>query len=103
MMILTNKIPEMIDPQATYSTNGQEAWRLLGIMAEFATATERLRGVRPAVSMREVQAPARAGHRDVREAPLLLEAVVLRQAVLVREKPFLEAGDEDGVELESLG
>ena len=46
-MIQTNKIPEMIDPQALYSTNGQEAWRLLGIMAEFAVATERLRGVRP--------------------------------------------------------
>jgi len=50
-MILTNKIPELIDPQAMYSTNGQEAWRVLGIMAEFAVATERLRGVRPAVSM----------------------------------------------------
>jgi uncharacterized protein (TIGR00730 family) len=50
-MIQTNKIPEMIDSQAMYSTNGQEAWRVLGIMAEFAVATERLRGVRPAVSM----------------------------------------------------
>jgi len=34
-----------------YSSNGQEAWRVLGIMAEFATATERMRGIRPAVSM----------------------------------------------------
>jgi len=50
-MIQTDKIPELIDPQAMYSTNGQEAWRVLGIMAEFAIATERLRGVRPAVSM----------------------------------------------------
>src|ERR1700722_3492753 len=50
-MIQTNKIPEMIDPQAMYSTNGQEAWRVLGIMAEFAIATENLRGIRPAVSM----------------------------------------------------
>ena len=41
-MIQTNKIPEMIDPQAMYSTNGQEAWRVLGIMAEFAVATEAL-------------------------------------------------------------
>jgi SLOG cluster4 family len=47
----TNKIPELIDPQAMYTTNGQEAWRVLGIMAEFAAATERLRGLRPAVSM----------------------------------------------------
>src|SRR5262249_29458700 len=46
-MIQTDKIPELIDPQAMYSTNGQEAWRGLGIMAEFAVATERLRGVRP--------------------------------------------------------
>ena len=34
-----------------YSSNGQEAWRVLGIMAEFVAATERLRGIRPAVSM----------------------------------------------------
>jgi uncharacterized protein (TIGR00730 family) len=47
----TPKIPELIDPQALYTTNGQEAWRVMGIMAEFATATERLRGIRPAVSM----------------------------------------------------
>ena len=47
----TPKIPELIDPQALYTTNGQEAWRVLGIMAEFQTATDRLRGVRPAVSM----------------------------------------------------
>src|SRR6185436_18715205 len=50
-MYQTTKIPELIDPQATYTTNGQEAWRVLGIMAEFVGATERLRGVRPAVSM----------------------------------------------------
>ena len=50
-MIQTSKIPEIIDPQSMYSTNGQEAWRVLGIMAEFAVATERLRGIRPAVSM----------------------------------------------------
>jgi uncharacterized protein (TIGR00730 family) len=50
-MIQTSKIPELIDPQATYSTNGQEAWRVLGIMAEFAVATEQLREIRPAVSM----------------------------------------------------
>lgn len=41
----------MIDPQAMYSSNGQEAWRVLGIMAEFVSAAERLRGIRPAVSM----------------------------------------------------
>ena len=41
----------MIDPQAMYSSNGQEAWRVLAIMAEFVAATEKLRGIRPAVSM----------------------------------------------------
>jgi len=50
-MFQNTKIPELIDPQAMYTTNGQEAWRVLGIMAEFAAATERLRGIRPAVSM----------------------------------------------------
>ena len=47
----THKIPELIDPQALNTTNGQEAWRVMGIMAEFAIATERLRGIRPAVSV----------------------------------------------------
>ena len=51
MLPQTDKIPELIDPQALYTSNGQEAWRVLGIMAEFAAATERLRGIRPAVSM----------------------------------------------------
>ena len=50
-MRLTEKIPELIDPQAVYSSNGREAWRVLGIMSEFTVATERLRGIRPAVSM----------------------------------------------------
>jgi uncharacterized protein (TIGR00730 family) len=50
-MRLSEKIPVQIDPQAFYSSNGQEAWRVLGIMSEFTVATERMRGVRPAVSM----------------------------------------------------
>jgi len=47
----TEKIPELIDPQALNTSYGREAWRVLGIMAEFQMATDRLRGVRPAVSM----------------------------------------------------
>ena len=47
----TRKIPELVDPHALHTSNGQEAWRVLGIMAEFAIATERLRGIRPAVSV----------------------------------------------------
>src|SRR5689334_10450933 len=57
----THKIPDLIDPTALNTTNGQEAWRVLGIMAEFAIATERLRGVRPAVSMFG-SARIKAGH-----------------------------------------
>jgi predicted Rossmann-fold nucleotide-binding protein len=60
-MFQNTKIPELIDPQAMYTTNGQEAWRVLGIMAEFAAATERLRGIRPAVSMFG-SARIKAGH-----------------------------------------
>src|SRR2546421_10038 len=60
-MIQTSKIPEIIDPQSMYSTNGQEAWRGLGIFAEIAGATERLRGIRPGGSMFR-SAPHRAAH-----------------------------------------
>jgi uncharacterized protein (TIGR00730 family) len=73
----TPKIPELIDPQALYTTNGQEAWRVLGIMAEFQAATDRLRGVRPAVSMFG-SARIKAGHRyfelTQRTAQLLSDA-----------------------------
>ena len=47
----THKIPDVVDIHALNTSNGQEAWRVLGIMAEFAIATERLRGIRPAVSL----------------------------------------------------
>ena len=57
----THKTPELIDPQALNTTNGQEAWRVMGIMAEFALATERLRGIRPAVSIFG-SARMKAGH-----------------------------------------
>jgi uncharacterized protein (TIGR00730 family) len=50
-MRVTGKVPEQIDPQASFASNGQEAWRVLGIMSEFTVATERLRGIRPAVSV----------------------------------------------------
>src|SRR3954452_5159467 len=51
MLPQTDKIPELLDPQALDTSNGQEAWGVLGIMAEFQLATDRLRGIRPAVSM----------------------------------------------------
>src|SRR5258706_1528605 len=50
-MSQSRKIPDLVDPQITTAFDSREAWRVLGIMAEFAAATERLRGVRPAVSM----------------------------------------------------
>jgi uncharacterized protein (TIGR00730 family) len=40
---------DRIDPAADYSA--REAWRLFGIMSEFVEATERLEGLRPAVSI----------------------------------------------------
>ena len=51
----------------------------------------------------EVQALACPRDRHVHEAPLLLQAVAVGEAVLVREEAFLEAGDEDRVELQALG
>ena len=47
----THKIPELIDPQSLHATYGQEAWRVLGIMAEFQTAADQLSSVHPAVSV----------------------------------------------------
>ena len=47
----THKIPELNDPQTLHSTYGQEAWRVLGIMAEFQTAADQLSSVHPAVSV----------------------------------------------------
>src|SRR6478609_2136183 len=69
-MFQTGKIPEQIDPQAMQTTNGQEAWRVLGIMAEFSAATERLRGIRPAVSMFG-SARIRAGHPYFAKAEII--------------------------------
>ena len=57
----TRKIPELNDPQSQYTINGREAWRVLGIMAEFQHATEQLIDLRPAVSMFG-SARIRAGH-----------------------------------------
>jgi hypothetical protein len=50
-MFPNGKIPDEIDLQTMQAADGQESWRVLGIMAEFVAATERLRGIRPAVSM----------------------------------------------------
>ncbi|MNR06204.1 hypothetical protein D3C85_1222670 [compost metagenome] len=46
---------------------------------------------------------ARAGDRHVHQAALFLQPIGLHRAVLVREQPFLQAGDEHHVEFEALG
>jgi len=47
-----NKIPRPLAPELIEkSWSGREAWRVFEIIAEFAEATERLNGIRPAVSM----------------------------------------------------
>jgi uncharacterized protein (TIGR00730 family) len=51
MLPQTDKIPELVDTQTVYTDLGKEAWRVLGIMAEFQLATDRLSGIQPAVSM----------------------------------------------------
>ena len=89
-MYQTTKIPELIDPQATNTTNGQEAWRVLGIMAEFAAATERLRDVRPAVSMFG-SARIKPGHpyydKTERIARLLSDARASNPVIRTTRKP----------------
>jgi uncharacterized protein (TIGR00730 family) len=47
------KLPVMADPRssAEHDYSARESWRMLGIMAEFVEATERLASIRPAVSI----------------------------------------------------
>jgi len=47
------KLPAAADPGRTAEINysARESWRMLGIMAEFVEATERLASIRPAVSV----------------------------------------------------
>ena len=46
------KIPRLLAPELIEKPwSGREAWRVFAIIAEFAEATERLNGVRPAVSI----------------------------------------------------
>ena len=48
-----DKLPAAADPGRTAEINysARESWRMLGIMAEFVEATERLASIRPAVSI----------------------------------------------------
>jgi uncharacterized protein (TIGR00730 family) len=48
-----NKLPANADPSssAEIDYSARESWRMLGIMAEFVEATERLASIRPAVSI----------------------------------------------------
>ncbi|MNT38109.1 hypothetical protein D3C72_1742910 [compost metagenome] len=57
----------------------------------------------PALRQADVQALARAGDRHVHEAAFFFQPGRLQDAVLVREQPFFQPGDEDGVELQALG
>jgi len=48
-----DKLPVAVDPRRAAEINysARESWRMLGIMAEFVEATERLASIRPAVSI----------------------------------------------------
>ncbi|KAB2312593.1 TIGR00730 family Rossman fold protein [Betaproteobacteria bacterium SCN2] len=50
---MKDKLPEMADPRdaAEIDYSARESWRLFGIIAEFVESTERLAGIRPAVSI----------------------------------------------------
>ncbi|MDR2014641.1 MAG: TIGR00730 family Rossman fold protein [Azoarcus sp.] len=49
-MSVKNKLPPRVITNMQHST-GRESWRILGIMAEFVEAAERLNAIRPAVSV----------------------------------------------------
>ena len=48
-----SKIPQLNDPQLAHGvqSSAREAWRMFEIIAEFVTATERLRSIHPAVTI----------------------------------------------------
>ncbi len=47
-----DKLPHVLDPDlSAHSGAAREAWRVFGIMSEFVEATDRLRMIRPAVSI----------------------------------------------------
>ena len=48
-----DKLPIMADPRSSAENDysARESWRMLGLMAEFVEATERLASIRPAVSI----------------------------------------------------
>jgi uncharacterized protein (TIGR00730 family) len=50
---VNSKIPKPTDPQVTHGvqSSAREAWRMFEIIAEFVTATERLRAIQPAVTI----------------------------------------------------
>ena len=50
---MNSKIPKPTDPQVTHGvqSSAREAWRMFEIIAEFVTATERLRAIHPAVTI----------------------------------------------------
>lgn len=51
-MSAKDKLPKIADPRlAAPASSSREAWRVFGIMSEFVEATERLAGIRPAVSI----------------------------------------------------
>ncbi|MNC90379.1 hypothetical protein D3C83_64700 [compost metagenome] len=56
----------------------------------------------PRLCVQQVQALARSRDGDVRQSPLFFQAVALDERLLVRKETFLEAGQEDGVELQAL-
>ncbi|MCM2328414.1 MAG: TIGR00730 family Rossman fold protein [Lysobacter sp.] len=59
------KIPKPSDPQSTHGvqSSAREAWRMFEIIAEFVTATERLRTIQPAVTIFG-SARVKAGSRE---------------------------------------
>lgn len=51
-MSAKDKLPKIADPRlAAPAVTSRESWRVFGIMSEFVEATERLAGIKPAVSI----------------------------------------------------
>ena len=50
-MTAKEKLPQVVATSAEQNFTARESWRIFGIMAEFVEGTERLKPIRPAVSI----------------------------------------------------
>ena len=57
----------------------------------------------PRLRIAQIEPFSRAGNGDIHQSTLFLETTVFPGTVFMREKPFFQTGNENGVEFQPLG